>query len=131
VTIQARLTPEALDAIKARAQRWDRKRSRIDRLALVAHIEALQAELDARKTEAIELKKMLRADHVELKKETGTIVRTATFNPAIIWEKALQTGIEYERSRWHWSAGSLSRTVNGLTSRPERPANPYDEETRQ
>jgi hypothetical protein len=45
--------------------------------------------------------------------------------PARVWRSGLQAGRNYERSLWHWSAGTLSRTVNGLKERPTEPANPY------
>lgn len=29
------------------------------------------------------------------------------------------------RNRWRWSAGTLTRTLYGLTEYPSRPVNPY------
>jgi len=41
------------------------------------------------------------------------------------WDEGLRAGEAVERARWQWSAGATARAVNGLTERPERPANPY------
>lgn len=46
---------------------------------------------------------------------------------ATAWEVGYKAGREHERSMWLWQAGALSRAVNGLAQRPERPDNPYEE----
>lgn len=44
------------------------------------------------------------------------------------WEAGFKAGQDYERAKWYWSAGSLSRAVNGLKERPTAPDNPFNEE---
>ena len=41
------------------------------------------------------------------------------------WEEGLRAGEAFKDSQWQWSAGSISRAMNGLTERPQRPTNPY------
>ena len=45
------------------------------------------------------------------------------------WREGLRVGEAWERRKWQWSAGDISRKVHGLTQSPalDRPQNPYDE----
>lgn len=41
------------------------------------------------------------------------------------WSNGFALGEHHERSLWKWSAGGISRAVNGLRERPVRPKNPF------
>jgi hypothetical protein len=41
------------------------------------------------------------------------------------WDEGAKAGRDHERAMWQWQAGSISRSVNGLSERPVAPVNPY------